>query len=114
MKSAKRSSGAPSDPVTDKSAGSRTTRIHLDAVGGIAGDMFNAAILDARPDLFPFCIGAVGAIVGFYADLVGGTVQRGAFVRHTSGSAIQHFAMLVVGAVHVVARSTVAAATGSA
>ena len=28
-----------------------TCRIHLDLVGGIAGDMFIAALSDARPDL---------------------------------------------------------------
>ena len=36
--------------------------IHLDAVGGVAGDMFAAAILDTRPDLWPTCAEAVAAL----------------------------------------------------
>ena len=35
--------------------------IHLDVLGGIAGDMFIAAILDARPDLTKPCIAAMRA-----------------------------------------------------
>ncbi len=40
----------------------RAGAIHLDAVGGIAGDMFAAAILDARPDLWPACERAIAAL----------------------------------------------------
>ena len=36
--------------------------IHLDAVGGIAGDMFAAAILDAYPSLFSACEEALHAL----------------------------------------------------
>jgi hypothetical protein len=36
--------------------------IHLDAVGGLAGDMFAAALLDARPDLWPTCQTAITAL----------------------------------------------------
>ena len=46
---------AAQDADTDVSEGSaapaRLSRFHLDPVGGIAGDMFAAALLDARPDL---------------------------------------------------------------
>ena len=46
---------AATDAETDVSAGpatpARLARCHLDPVGGIAGDMFAAALLDARPDL---------------------------------------------------------------
>lgn len=38
------------------------TAIHLDAVGGVAGDMFVAALLDIRPDLWPRCEDAVAAM----------------------------------------------------
>lgn len=31
------------------------TEIHLDPVGGVAGDMFVAALLDLRPDLEESC-----------------------------------------------------------
>ena len=34
---------------------------HLDAVGGIAGDMFVAALLDLHPELAPVAIAAVRA-----------------------------------------------------
>jgi len=36
--------------------------IHLDAVGGMAGDMFAAALLDIRPDLWPACQRAIAAV----------------------------------------------------
>ena len=46
---------AATDADTEVSAGpaapTRLARFHLDPVGGIAGDMFAAAVLDARPDL---------------------------------------------------------------
>jgi len=46
---------AATDVDTEVSAGpaasTRLARFHLDPVGGIAGDMFAAALLDARPDL---------------------------------------------------------------
>ena len=29
--------------------------VHLDALGGVAGDMFAAAVLDARPEIWPVC-----------------------------------------------------------
>lgn len=36
--------------------------VHLDAIGGIAGDMFVAAVLDIRPDLWPACERAIAAV----------------------------------------------------
>ena len=46
---------AATDADTEVSAGpaapARLARFHLDTVGGIAGDMFAAALLDARPEL---------------------------------------------------------------
>ncbi|MAG98076.1 MAG: LarC family nickel insertion protein [Alphaproteobacteria bacterium] len=36
--------------------------IHLDAVGGVAGDMFVAALLDVRPELWPGCQAALAAL----------------------------------------------------
>ena len=38
------------------------TAVHLDAVGGIAGDMFAGALLDVRPDLWPACLRAITAV----------------------------------------------------
>jgi len=38
------------------------TAVHLDSVGGVAGDMFSAALLDIRPDLWPACQGAIAAV----------------------------------------------------
>lgn len=38
------------------------TAIHLDAVGGVAGDMFAAALLDVRPDLWPRCESALAVM----------------------------------------------------
>lgn len=43
------------DPMTSNSPAS-PDHIHLDVLGGIAGDMFIAALLDARPDLMAPCI----------------------------------------------------------
>jgi uncharacterized protein (DUF111 family) len=37
--------------------------IHLDAVGGIAGDMFVAAMLDAAPDLAPRVMADLAAVL---------------------------------------------------
>ena len=42
---------ADTDDAADPAPGERLPRFHLDPVGGIAGDMFAAALLDARPDL---------------------------------------------------------------
>ena len=42
---------ADTDDATDPAPGGRLPRFHLDPVGGIAGDMFAAAVLDARPEL---------------------------------------------------------------
>lgn len=42
---------ADTDDAADPAPGERLARFHLDPVGGIAGDMFAAAVLDARPDL---------------------------------------------------------------
>jgi uncharacterized protein (TIGR00299 family) protein len=39
------------------------THIHLDAVGGIAGDMFVAAMLDAAPDLAPRVMADLAAVL---------------------------------------------------
>ena len=39
------------------------SHIHLDAVGGIAGDMFVAAMLDAAPDLVPRVMADLAAIL---------------------------------------------------
>ncbi|MEN8196407.1 MAG: LarC family nickel insertion protein [Pseudomonadota bacterium] len=38
------------------------TAIHLDAIGGVAGDMFAAALLDIRPDLWSRCEAAIAAM----------------------------------------------------
>ena len=43
--------------------------IHLDAIGGVAGDMFIAAVLDAFPDLRDGMLGAIRA-AGLPADIV--------------------------------------------
>ena len=42
---------ADTEVSASPSAPARLARFHLDPVGGIAGDMFSAALLDARPDL---------------------------------------------------------------
>ena len=43
--------GADTDVSERSAAPARLRRFHLDPVGGIAGDMFAAALLDARPEL---------------------------------------------------------------
>lgn len=43
------------DPAT-------VSAIHLDAVGGIAGDMFIAALIDAMPGLWPACARSIAAM----------------------------------------------------
>ena len=43
--------GADTDESEVSASPARLRRFHLDPVGGIAGDMFAAALLDARPDL---------------------------------------------------------------
>jgi len=48
--------------LTDDIEHLAVTAIHLDAVGGVAGDMFAAALLDVRPDLWPRCEAAVSAM----------------------------------------------------
>lgn len=40
---------------------SSAKHIHLDVLGGIAGDMFIAALIDARPDLLAPCIASIRA-----------------------------------------------------
>ena len=54
------------------------TRIHLDAVGGIAGDMFAAALLDCFPDLVPRVMTDLDAVHpgdGSAVSLTEGTVS---------------------------------------
>lgn len=46
-----------------------TRHIHLDPVGGIAGDMFAAAMLCAFPDLTEPCLSTVRQLVGNEADV---------------------------------------------
>ena len=57
---------AATDAETDVSAGpaapARLARLHLDPVGGIAGDMFAAALLDARPELADDLIATINAL----------------------------------------------------
>jgi hypothetical protein len=48
--------------VTDDIKQLPVTAIHLDAVGGVAGDMFSAALLDIRPDLWSRCEDAIAAM----------------------------------------------------
>ncbi len=48
--------------MTDDNRQIPVTAIHLDAVGGAAGDMFAAALLDIRPDLWPRCETAIAAM----------------------------------------------------
>jgi len=65
-----------------------TRTIHLDAVGGIAGDMFVAALLDARPDLRERVMADAAAVVP-------GTAGRPELVE-TTNSAMRalHFGLI--------------------
>lgn len=49
-------------PETDEPSAEAATAIHLDTVGGIAGDMFAAAMLDVLPSLWPICKRAIAAM----------------------------------------------------
>ena len=53
---------ADTDDVADPAPGERPPRFHLDPVGGIAGDMFAAAVLDARPELADGLRAALGGL----------------------------------------------------
>ena len=57
---------AATDADTEASAGpaasARLARLHLDPVGGIAGDMFAAALLDARPELADELLGTINSL----------------------------------------------------
>ncbi|MDP6895630.1 MAG: LarC family nickel insertion protein [Rhodospirillales bacterium] len=55
----------------------QVSAIHLDAVGGVAGDMFAAAILDACPNLWLRCEAAISALT-----LPAGTSARIETVTH--------------------------------
>ena len=46
----------------DETGTETITAVHLDAVGGIAGDMFAAALLDAMPSIWPACQRAIAAV----------------------------------------------------
>lgn len=48
--------------MTDHIKQIAVTAIHLDAIGGVAGDMFSAALLDIRPDLWSRCEDAIAAM----------------------------------------------------
>ena len=50
------------------------TRAHLDLVGGIAGDMFIAAVLDVRPELYEGMCSAIRA--AGLPDIVGMEVRE--------------------------------------
>jgi pyridinium-3,5-bisthiocarboxylic acid mononucleotide nickel chelatase len=63
--------------------------VHLDAVGGVAGDMFVAALLDARPDLRARVFADVAAVVP-------AACGRPALTEGTSGGiAVQRFGLAV-------------------
>lgn len=47
---------------TENTSSGQITAIHLDAVGGVAGDMFAAAMIDALPWAWPACERAIAAM----------------------------------------------------
>ena len=53
---------ADTDEAEGSAPGDRLPRFHLDPVGGIAGDMFAAALLDARPDIADGLLAAIDAL----------------------------------------------------
>ena len=53
---------ADTDDAADPAERERLPRFHLDPVGGIAGDMFAAALLDARPELADGLRAALGGL----------------------------------------------------
>ena len=53
---------ADTDEAEGSAPGGRLPRFHLDPVGGIAGDMFAAALLDARPNLADGLLTAIDAL----------------------------------------------------
>ncbi|KAA5608326.1 nickel pincer cofactor biosynthesis protein LarC [Rhodovastum atsumiense] len=65
--------------------------IHLDAVGGVAGDMFVAAMLDARPDLRPLVFADLAAVMP--ADCGQPTLTEGT----TNGIAVHRFTLAGAG-----------------
>ena len=84
---------AATDAETDVSEGSaapaRLPRFHLDPVGGIAGDMFAAAVLDARPELADGLWAALAALglppsVDIAVDPYGDTALTGMRFRVTA------------------------------
>lgn len=65
---------------------SATLHIHLDPVGGIAGDMFVAALLFARPDLEPRVLADVSAVLPHEAGTMrlADVVSGGIAAKHVS------------------------------
>ncbi|MCP1199566.1 nickel insertion protein [Notoacmeibacter sp. MSK16QG-6] len=61
--------------------------IHLDPVGGIAGDMFIAAMLDALPEIEPFVLAEIEAVLP--PDRARATLIRG----KSGGMAVSRFAV---------------------
>lgn len=68
--------------------GPQPGHIHLDAVGGLAGDMFVAALLDALPDLRPRVFADLAAAMP--ADCGQPTLSEGL----SSGIAVRRFALI--------------------
>jgi uncharacterized protein (TIGR00299 family) protein len=54
------------------------SEFHLDAVGGVAGDMFIAAVLDAFPELAPGTLAAIRAVGGERAAIASVVAHRDA------------------------------------
>ena len=80
------SRSSPKDPMSSPwSPDGHALSIHLDLVGGIAGDMFTAAMVDALPFLEPIVMEALAAVRP-------GTAPMPAFPRaHSAGIASRRF-----------------------